>query len=177
MKMFAGGKAARDCTIVGDFLKYTGILLVPFAALGVLYGLFNGFSLMALLVNPLIYSLGISLIIIVISYDINTILDLFGLGREAHLSPHIKYAGEIQEIAMLMSTDKFDSALKKVDLLLRKDPGFATGHTLRGEILLEGFHQNRRARACFDKAMQLSRPEDEVYQLAASLKSSTHGPS
>ncbi|OGR16370.1 MAG: hypothetical protein A2X81_00360 [Desulfobacterales bacterium GWB2_56_26] len=45
-----------------------------------------------------------------------------------------------------MSTTNYDSALKKVDLLLRKEPAFAMAHNLRGEILLHGFQQNRQAR-------------------------------
>lgn len=164
----------RDLTVVGDFLRYTGMLFVPFCAIGAIHGLFAGFSFMALLVNPFIYSVGISLIIIVISYDINTILGLVGLGKEPQLSAHIKYSKEIQEIGMLMSTANYDSALKKVDLLLRKEPAFAMAHNLRGEILLQGFQRNRQARDCFDRAMKLSKPEDEEYQLATSLKASTY---
>ena len=164
----------RDLTIVGDFLRYTGMLFVLFCAIGAIYGLFAGFSLMALLVNPLIYSVGISLIVIVISYDINTILGLVGLGKEPHLSAHIKYSKEIQEIGMLMSTANYDSALKKVDILLRKEPAFAMAHNLRGEILLQGFQRNRQARDCFDRAIKLSKPEDEEYRLATSLKASTY---
>ncbi len=164
----------RDLTIVGDFLRYAGILFVPFCAIGAILGFIKGFSFMALLVNPFIYSVGISLIVIVISYDINTILGLVGLGKEPQLSLHIKYAKEIQEIGMLMSIAKYDSALKKVDLLLRKEPAFAIAHNLRGEILLEGFQQNQRARNCFERAIELSQPEDEVYQLATSLKASTY---
>lgn len=164
----------RDFTVVGDFLRYTGMLFVPFCAIGAIYGLFNGFSFMALLVNPFIYSVGISLIAIVISYDINTILAVVGLGKEPQLSAHIKYHKEIQEIAMLMGMANYDSALKKVDLLLRKEPAFAKAYNLRGEILLQGFHQNRQARDCFDRAIKLSKPEDEEYQLATSLKASTY---
>jgi tetratricopeptide (TPR) repeat protein len=164
----------RDLTVVGDFLRYAGMLFVPFCVIGAIYGFFNGFSFMALLVNPCIYSVGISLIIIVISYDINTILSVVGLGKEPRLSAHIMYNKEIQEIGMLMSMANYDSALKKVDLLLRKEPAFAMAHNLRGEILLEGFHQNRQARDCFDRAIKLSNPEDEEYQLATSLKASTY---
>jgi len=164
----------RDLTIVGDFLRYAGMLFVPFCAIGAIHSLFKGFSFMALLVNPFIYSVGISLIVIVISYDINTLLGLVGLGKEPPLSLHIKYAKEIQEIGMLMGIASYDSALKKVDLLLRKEPAFAMAHNLRGEILLQGFQQDKRARNCFEKAMKLSQPEDEVYQLATSLKASTY---
>ena len=73
-----------------------------------------------------------------------------------------------------MSTTNYDSALKKVDLLLRKEPAFAMAHNLRGEILLHGFQQNRQARDCFDRAIKLSKPEDEEYQLATSLKAATY---
>ena len=164
----------RDLTIVGDFLRYAGILFVPFCAIGTIHGFLKGFSFMALLVNPFIYSVGISLIVIVISYDINTLLGLVGLGKEPQLSLHIKYAKEIQEIGMLMGMASYDSALKKADLLLRKEPAFAIAHNLRGEILLQGFQQDRRARNCFERAIELSQPEDEVYQLATSLKASTY---
>lgn len=164
----------RDLTVVGDFLRYAGMLFVPFCTIGVIHGLFQGFSFMALLVNPFIYSVGISLIVIVISYDINTLLGLVGLGKEPQLSLHLKYDKDIQEIGMLMSISNYDSALKKVDLLLRKEPSFAMAHNLRGEILLQGFQQNGRARNCFDRAIKLSNPEDEVHQLATSLKDSTY---
>ncbi|MFH0784191.1 MAG: hypothetical protein V2B20_19860 [Pseudomonadota bacterium] len=164
----------KDLTVVGDFLRYTGMLFVLFCIIGAIHGLLNEFSFMAVLVNPFIYSVGISLIIIVISYDINILLGLIGLGKEPQLSLHIKYHNEIQEIGMLMGVVKYDSALKKVDLLLRKEPSFAMAHNLRGEILLQGFQQNRRARDCFDRAMKLSKPEDEEYQLATSLKASTY---
>ncbi len=164
----------RDLTVVGDFLRNAVMLFVPFFIIGAIHCLLNGFSFMAVLVNPFIYSVGISLIIIVISHDINTILGLVGLGKEPGLSPHIKYHKEIQEIGMLMGIVRYDAALKKVDFLLRKEPTFATAHNLRGEILLQGFQQNKRARDCFDRAMQLSEPEDEEYQLATSLKASTY---
>jgi len=164
----------RDLTIVGDFLRYTGLLFGLFCIIGTIHGLLKGFSFMALLVNPFIYSVGISLIVIVISYDINTILGLVGLGKEQQLSPHIKYNKEIQEIGVLMGMANFASALKKVDLLLRKEASFAMAHNLRGEILLQGFQQNRQARDCFDRAIKLSKPEDEEYQLAMSLKASTY---
>ena len=165
--------AERDLTIVGDFLRYAGWLFLAFFAIGLVIGLINGFSLMAVLVNPLIYSVGISLIIIVVSRDVNSILGLVGLGKEQELSPHIRYHNEIQEIGMLMGMVNHGAALKKVDLLLRRAPKFARAHNLRGEILLNGFAQKRQARESFDRAMALSQPDDEVYQLASSLKSST----
>jgi hypothetical protein len=90
------------------------------------------------------------------------------------LSLHIKYDKEIQEIGMLMSIAGHDSALKKVDLQLGKEPAFAMAHNERGEILLQGFQQDKRARACFNRGIKLSKPEDEVHQLATSLKASTY---
>jgi len=163
----------RDLTIVGDFLRYAGALLVVFFLLGLAVCLINGFSLMALLVNPLVYSVGISLIIIVITRDINSILGLVGLGREAELSPRIRYHNEVQEIGLLMGGSNFSAALKKVDVLLRRAPTFAGAHLLRGEILLDGFGKKRQARECFERAMSLSQPEDEEYRLAESLKAAT----
>lgn len=164
----------RDLTIVGDFIRYTGMFFCVFFVIGAILGLLKGFTFMALLVNPLIYSVGISLIAIVISYDLNTILALVGLGKEQHLSLHIKYNKEIQEIGLLMSIANHGSAIKKIDHLLHKEPSFAMAHNLRGEILLHGYQQNRQARDCFDRAIKLSKPEDEEYQLATSLKASTY---
>lgn len=167
--------AERDVTIIGDFLRYSGLLFAVFFAIGLVLCLIKGFSLMALLVNPLIYSIGIGLIIIVLTHDINSILGLVGLGKEQHLSPHIKYHNEVQEIGMLMGMANYAAAMKKVDILLRLAPEFARAHTLRGEILLAGFEKKRQARESFDRAMALSRPEDEEYQLAVALKASTFG--
>ena len=165
--------AERDLTIVGDFLRYTGLLFLPFFAIGLVVCLIDGFSVMAVLVNPLVYSVGISLIIIVASRDLNSVLGLVGLGKEQELSPHIRFHNEIQEIGMLMGMADHGAAIKKVDLLLRQAPEFARAHNLRGEILLHGFDKKRQARESFDRAMALSQPEDEEYQLASSLKSST----
>jgi tetratricopeptide (TPR) repeat protein len=167
--------AERDVTIIGDFLRYSGLLFVVFFAIGLVLCLIKGFSPMALLVNPLIYSIGIGLIIIVFTHDINSILGLVGLGKEQQLSPHIKYHNEIQEIGMLMGMANYAAAMKKVDILLHLAPEFARAHTLRGEILLTGFEKKRQARESFDRAMALSQPEDEEYQLAVSLKASTFG--
>lgn len=167
-------KVERDLTILGDLLRYAGMLFAVFFLIGLGLCLINGFSLMALLVNPLIYSLGISLIIIVITRDSNSLLALIGLGRERHLSPHIIYHNDLQEIGLLMGKSDYPKALQKVDLLLRRAPDFAQAHTLRGEILLDGFGKKRQARECFDRAMALSLPEDEAYRLAESLKASTY---
>ncbi len=164
----------RDLAIVGDFFRYVGPLFAVFSSIGLALCFVNGFSLMALLVNPLIYSVGIGLIIIVISHDINSVLGMVGLGKEQQLSPHIKYHNEIQEIGLMMGNSNYPSALKKVDLLLLQAPSFAQAYNLRGEILLDGFDKKRQARECFDRAMALSQPEDEEYRLAESLKASSY---
>jgi len=168
-------KNERDLTIVGDFLRYTCLLFGPFCIIGIIFNLLYGFSFMALIVNPLIYSIGVSLIIIVISYDINTILNLVGLGKEPPMSLHITYHNEIQEIGMLMGAESYASSLEKVDALLTKEPNFAMAHNLRGEILLDGFQQPLEARDCFDKALELSTPGDEQHRIAKGLKASTYG--
>ena len=165
----------RDLTIVGDFLRYSCLLFGPFCIIGIIFNLLNGFSMMALVINPLIYSIGISLIIIVISYDINVILELVGLGKKTHLSLHITYSKEIQEIGMLMGITNYAAALKKVDALLQKEPDFAMAHNLRGEILLNGYDRSEEARDCFNRAIELSTPEDEQHRIAKSLKAATYG--
>lgn len=167
--------AKRDATIIGDFLRYFVRLFAVFFTFGLVLCFIKGFSLMALLINPLIYSVGIGLIIIVLTHDINSVLGLVGLGEEPQLSPHIKYHNEVQEIGMLMGMGNFDAAMKKVDILLHLAPQFARAHILRGEILLTGFEKKRQARESFDRAMALSQPEDEEHQLAVALKASTFG--
>lgn len=168
-------KPERDLTIVGDFLRYNCFLFGPFCIIGIVFNLMNGFSITALVINPLIYSVGISLIIIVISHDINAILALVGLGKDPLLSLHIIYSKEIQEIGILMGAMNYSSALKKVDALLGKEPDFAMAHNLRGEILLDGYDRSADARDCFERALELSKPEDEQYRIAKSLKASTYG--
>jgi tetratricopeptide (TPR) repeat protein len=168
-------KPERDLTIVGDFLRYCCFLFGPFCIIGIIFSLMNGFSFTALVINPLIYSVGISLIIIVISYDINAILDLVGLGKNPLLSLHITYSKEIQEIGILMGAMNYSSALKKVDTLLGKEPDFAMAHNLRGEILLDGYQKSEEARDCFNRALELSKPEEEQHRIAKSLKASTYG--
>jgi hypothetical protein len=168
-------KPERDLTIVGDFLRYSCLLFVPFCIIGIIFSLMNGFSITALVINPLIYSVGISLIIIVISHDINAILDLVGLGKDPLLSLHITYSKEIQEIGILMGVSNYTSALKKVDALLCNEPDFAMAHNLRGEILLDGYQKFVEARDCFDRVLELSTPKDEQHRIAKSLKASTYG--
>lgn len=167
-------KPERDLTIVGDFLRYSCFLFGPFCIIGIIFSVMKGFSITAIVINPLIYSVGISLIIIVISYDINAILNLVGLGKDQLLSLHITYSKEIQEIGILMGAMNYSSALKKVDALLCKEPDFAMAHNLRGEILLDGYDRSVDARDCFDRALELSKPEDEQHRIAKSLKASTY---
>lgn len=166
-------KFDRDLTIVRDFLKYTLYFFVPFFLLAVVHGLVYQFTLMNLFVNPMIYSVGISLIIVVIIHDIDEILALFGLAKEPQLSPDITYSREIQEISVLISRTDFDTALKKVNLLLKKEPNFPAAYNMKGEILLRGFEKYKEARKCFDKALQFSKAGDEQNRLATALRTST----
>lgn len=163
----------RDLTIVGDLLRYSGMLFALFFVIGLVLCLVDGFSLMALLVNPLIYALGIAMIVVVITHDLDSLLALVGLGGGAKLSPHIQYHNDLQEIGMLMGLENYQEAMKKVDRLLRRAPSFARAYNLRGEILLNGFGRKRQARECFDRAMTLSLPDDEDHRLAQSLRAST----
>ncbi len=164
----------RDLNIVGDFLRYTAMLFVAFFLMGGVYGLVYGFSFACLVINPLIYSIGISLIIIVITYDVNDILGIIGLGKGPRLSSHIKYAKTIQEIGLLMSSADFDTALHKTEKLVKKDPKFTHALNLKGEILLRGFQKYEKARACFNMVLKLSGPDDEQYKLAEALKAETY---
>ena len=164
----------RNLNIVGDFLKYTGLLFVPFFLIGTIYGLIYGCYFACFIVNPLIYSIGISLIIIIICYDVNDILDLVGMAKEPQLSYHVKHARDVQEIGLLMSTDDFTTALQKVEKLVTIEPKFTHALNMKGEILLEGFQRYGEARACFDKVLQLSGPDDEQYKLAEALKAETY---
>ena len=170
-------KPERDLTIVGDFLRYSCFLFIPFFIFALIFNLLKGFSWMTLIVDPLLFSTGTSLIIIVIIYDINTILGVVGLGKEPRLSLHITYSKEIQEIGVLMSIADYALALKKADALLSKEPAFAMAHNLRGEILMDGYQRLLEARECFDRALDLSQPEDEEHSIAKGLKESTYGPS
>ena len=165
---------ARNLNIVGDFIKYTIILFVPFFIIGTIYGLTYQCYFTCIILNPLIYSTGISLIIIVITYDVNDILGLVGLAKERQLSYHIKYAKAVQEIGMLMSIEDYDTALRKVNALVKKEPKFSNALNMKGEILLEGFQQFKKARECFNRVLKLSNPDDEQYKLAEALKAATY---
>lgn len=167
-------KSEKHQHIAGDFFRYTLFLLVPFTLASSIFCYFNTFTVMALFVNPLVYSIGISLIIIVITHDVNDLLDIVGLGKKAELKLDVQYAKDIQEISLLMSTNDFQNALTKVNLLLRKEPQFTTAYLLRGEILLHGFRKNEEARQCFEKVLKLSSEGHEQHNLAKALKAATY---
>jgi tetratricopeptide (TPR) repeat protein len=164
----------RNLSIVGDFFKYAGLLFIPLFVFGVIYGVIFECYFMCIIINPLIYSIGISLIIIVITYDVNDILDLIGLAKEPQLGYHIKHARAIQEIGLLMSTNDFKRALQKAEKLVAKEPKFTNALNMKGEILLEGFQKYGEARKCFDRVLKLADPDDEQYKLAEALKGSTY---
>lgn len=167
-------KPVRDLNIVGDFLKYSGLLFIPLFILGVIYGLIYECYFTCFIVNPIIYSIGISMIIIVLQHDVNEIQAVFGFGKKAQLSYHITYAKEVQEIGLLMSTKDFQQALKKADKLVKKEPKFTNALNLKGEILLQGFKNYSEARQCFDQVLNLTSPDDEQYKLAENLKAATY---
>ncbi len=165
----------RDLSIVGDFIKYSLIFFVPLFIIGAIYGLIYECYVLCFIFNPIIYSIGISLIIVVIIHDINDILDLVGLGKEHKLSSHIKHAKTLQEIASLMSMTDYDSALRKVNALLKKEPNFPHALNLKGEILYNGFDKYEEARTCFNRVLKRTKPDDEQHELAEALKASTYG--
>jgi|MTBAKSStandDraft_2_1061841.scaffolds.fasta_scaffold32778_2 tetratricopeptide (TPR) repeat protein len=164
----------RDLNIVGDFLRYFVMLFVPFFLIGATYGFINQCYLICFLVNPVIYAGGVCLIIIVIKYDVNDIMALFGRAREQQLALHVKHAGTIQQIGVQMSGGDYEGALVTVRKLLREEPDYPNALNLKGQILLDGFAQYEEARACFDKVMTLTGPESEDYLLAEALKASTY---
>ena len=164
----------RNLSIVGDFFKYTILLFIPFFLIGAIYGFIYECYFTCFILNPLIYSIGISLIIIVILYDVNDILGLVGLAKEHQLSYHIKYASAIQEIGLLMSKPDYENALQKATDLVAKEPKFTNALNMKGEILLEGFQQYIEARSCFKKVLKLSKPEDEQYKLAEALMAASY---
>ncbi|OIP45629.1 MAG: hypothetical protein COZ12_02910 [Deltaproteobacteria bacterium CG_4_10_14_3_um_filter_60_8] len=162
-------KPGRDLTIAGDFVRYFIWLFVPFLVVGGVYGVCNDAFLVCGLVNPLIYSTGISLIIIVVTHDLNDILILVGLGKETQLSLNLKHAKAIQRIACLMAAGDFEVALQTANALLQAAPDFTNALSLKGQILLEGFRKNKEARACFERVLALTKPDEEQYRLADAL--------
>lgn len=164
---------ARDLNIIGDFLRYFAMLFVPFFLIGAVYGFFNQCYLMCFLVNPLIYAVGICLIIIVIKHDVNDILALIGRAGQHQLAGHIRHAGTIQRVSVQMTGGDYEGALAAVRKLLREEPDLPSALNLKGQILLEGFARDEEARACFDKVMALTSPESEDYRLAEALRAAT----
>jgi tetratricopeptide (TPR) repeat protein len=164
----------RNLTIVGDFFRYTVLLFVPLVVFGVIYGLIYECYLTCFFINPLVYSTGISLIIIVIIYDVNDIMDLFGLAHEPQIGLHIKHVRAVQEISLLMGTSDFRRALEKADKLTAREPDFAAALNMKGEILLEGFQNYEEARECFDRVLSMTPPGDEQHKLAEALKAATY---
>ncbi len=145
------------------------MLFGPFFVFGLVLGVIHEEIFVYGFVNPFSYSIGISLIVIVLKYDINDILSLVGFGKEGRLSLNSKYAKTIQEIGYLMGLADFDNALKKANALLKEEPDFVNALSLKGQILLEGFARYSQAREYLEKVLELTDPEEEQYKLAESL--------
>lgn len=166
-------QAVRDLFIVGDFIRYFLWLFIPFALIGLLYGLLNSCYFMCPLINPMIYAGGIASIIIIIKHDLNDLLALIGHARERQLALHIKHSSAIQQISVEMSARDYDGALKTVSRLLKEEPDYPNALNLKGQILLDGFREYEQARACFARVMKLSKPDSDDYRLAEALKAAT----
>ena len=164
----------QDLSIVGDFIKYLLIFFIPFLLLGVIYGFINQCYFMCMLVNPLIYAGGISSIIIVIQHDVDEISALFGRGKRLQLAQHIKHADAIQKISFQMGLRDYGGALKTVNKLLGEEPKYSSALNLKGQILLEGFKETRKARLCFEKVLKQAKPGSEDYKLAKALKATSY---
>jgi len=166
----------HNSTIAGDFFRFSIAWFFAFLIIGIIFSCINGFSWAAVLLNPLAYSIGLTLIIVVLKYDFEELKDFCGLSKDPSLKPSVQYSREVQEISLLMSSLKYNEALKKVDNLLKKEPNFAAAHNLRGEILLYGFQKQKEARQCFRDAQKFAEPGDEDYQIAQSLQAETYEP-
>jgi len=162
-------KPIRDFAILGDFLRFTLFLYVPFFLLGAIHGWLHKSFLMAVIVNPVVYSIGISLIIVVLKHDLDDLLALVGLAKQSQLGLNLKYARDIQEISCLMAVSDFEQAMRLVKNLLHQEPNFVNALSLKGQILLEGFQEAAQARECFEKVLTLTKPDDEQHRLADSL--------
>lgn len=167
-------QVVRDLTIVGDFLKSLLLFFIPFFIIGLIYGLIYDCYFMCILLNPLIYAAGISLIIIVIKHDVNDIMSLIGRASEPQLALHIKHHTAIQKISVEMSSNDYRGALNSVNSLLNKEPKYPNALNLKGQILLEGFCKSEEARSCFEKVMKLAKPDTDDYKLAQELKAATY---
>jgi tetratricopeptide (TPR) repeat protein len=164
----------RDFSIIGDFIKYLLIFFIPFALIGIIYALIYQSYFMSILVNPVIYAVGFSSIIIVIKHDVNDILALIGQAKQPQLALHIKHANTIQLISVQMSSRSYEVALKTVNNLLKEEPTYANALNLKGQILLEGFKEIDKARSCFEKVLKLARPGTEDYKLAQALRAASY---
>ena len=163
----------RNLFIIGDFIKYFLWLFIPFAVMGLVYGLLNHCYFICPVVNPFIYAGGIATIIIIFKHDVNDLMALIGHAREQQLALHIRHSSTIQQISVEMSARDYDGALKTVSKLLKESPDYPNALNLKGQILLEGFRKYEQARACFDKVMSLSKPGSDDYKLAEALKAAT----
>ena len=166
--------AVLDLSIIGDFIKYLLIFFIPFFLIGIIYSLIYQSYFMSILVNPVIYAMGFSLIIIVIKHDVNDILALIGRAKQPQLSLHIKHANTIQQISVQMSTRSYEGALKTVNKLLKEEPTYSNALNLKGQILLEGLKEIDKARSCFEKVLKLARPGSEDYKLAQALRAESY---
>ena len=166
-------QAARDLFIIGDFIKSFLWLFVPFALLGLVYGIINHCYFMCILGNPFIYAGGIATIIILIKHDVNDLMALIGRAREPQVAPHIRYFSTIQQISIEMSSRDYDGALKTVSTLLKEAPDYPNALNLKGQILLEGFREYEQARDCFSRVMSLCPPDSDDYELAEALQAAT----
>lgn len=164
----------RDLFIIGDFIKYFLWLFIPFALLGLIYGLIYHCYFMCILGNPVIYAGGIASIIIVIKHDINDLLALIGRAKEPEMALHIRHFSAIQQISIDMSGKNYEGALQTVDRVLKESPDYPNALNLKGQILLEGFRNYEQARNCFARAMSLSKPDSDDYRLAEALKAATY---
>ncbi len=159
----------RSLAIIGDLIKYFAMLFVPFFIFGLVIGFIHNSILMHGFINPFSYSIGLSLIVVVIKHDINDILVLIGIAKENQIDLNARHAKTIQEIGLLMGESKYKDALTKVNKLLHEEPCFVNGLSLKGQILLEGFEKYAQAREYLEKVLELTNQEEEQYKLADSL--------
>ena len=164
----------RDLSILGDFIKYFLMLLIPLFLVGVIYGLLNKCYFMCMLVNPVIYAGGIASIFIVIQHDVNDISALVGLGKKSQMALHIKHADTIQKISFQRGIRDYSGALKTVNALLKEAPQYSSALNLKGQILLEGFSEAHKARAYFEKVLKLTSPGNDDHKLAKALLAASY---
>lgn len=158
-----------DLTLVRNFIKYFLIFYIPFLILGLIFGIINKCFFKCAIGFPIIYSGGFAAIIIVIIHDIDDILALIGMAKQPQLALHIKYAGAVQDIGVRMSARDYDAALETVNTILGEEPKFTSALNLKGQILLEGFHEAEQALFCFKKVLRMTKEDSEDYRLAQAL--------